>query len=375
MPTRGHFSKVNTYRVLRTIQISNNVSRKEIADKLGLDKSTLTKIVSSLLKTGIITETEAEGSGNVGRRPIYLDLNTNFGIIAGIEIDSDHVNGCLIDFHGNVLVRQSQTVNASRKNAVEIISKMYRNLILRNESGNPGVQVLGLGVGLPGIIDHSEGVVTYSHPLAVTESFPLAQNLENEIDVPVLIENNANCGCWGELFTRKERDDEDLVFVFVDDRKKEVPGMAPSGIAVGLGIAVDGRVRYGKNHLAGVFRSAFLAPGDNSQFHNKNKEDEIRELGANIAVIVNTLAPEHVILFGPMSDSKSLQLIREELDRRWPFPVDLPSDIIPSRLPLPGIAYGAAAMFMETLFSMPRIPRVGEPLANVYRGKEFLSLY
>ena len=377
MPTRGHFSKVNTYRVLRTIQISNKISRKEIADILGLDKSTLTKIVSSLLNTGIIIEAprEEKGSGAVGRRPIYLDLNPAFGNIAGFEIDSERVSGCIIDFHGNVLEKAQVLRNITQKSIVPAVTKVYGSLIEKFSKKNPSHTILGAGIALPGIIDPMEGVVSFSHPLAITEPVALGELIEKALGVPVLLENNANSGCWGELFSRNERDDEDLVFVFIDNRKKEVPGMAPSGINVGLGVAVDGRVRYGKNHLAGVFRSAFLSPGDKSQFHSKDKEGEIHELGANIAVIVNTLAPEHVVLYGAMSDDHSISIIREELSKRWPFPVEMPSDILTSRLPDPGLAFGAAAMFMETLFSMPRIPRVGESLSAVYRGKELLSLY
>lgn len=377
MPTRGHFSKVNTYRVLRTIQISNGISRKVIADKLGLDKSTLTKIVSSLMQTGIIVESPSEkpGPGAVGRRPILLDLNPQFGNIVGFEIDSDRVLGCIIDFHGNVLVKEHVSRTVTQKTIVGTIVKVFESLKSQFSTFSPAHTILGAGVSLPGIINPFDGIVSFSHPLAVRKPFELGSMLEEALGVPVILENNANCGCWGELFSRKERDDEDLVFVFIDDRKKEVPGMAPSGIAVGLGVAVDGRVRYGNNHLAGVFRSAFLTPGDKSQFHSKEREGELRELGANIAVIVNTLAPEHVILYGAMSDPSSIAIIKEEIAKRWPFPVDLPSDIITSRLPEPGLAYGAAAMFMETLFSMPRIPKVGEPVSAVYRGKELLSLY
>ena len=368
-------SKVNIYRVLRTIQISSPISRKEIALKLGLDKSTLSKIVSSLLEKGIVLESRSEIlSLGVGRRPIILDLNPAFGVIVGIEIDSDHMKGCLINIRGELLTEYVTKCEPPGSSIVSMVSDFFQQLTAEYPSTS-GIPILGLGIALPGIVDPVNGVVTYSHPLAIEAPFALAAKLQEEVRVPVLLENNANCGCWGELFLRKERQDEDLLFVFVDHREKAVPGLAPSGMAVGLGVSIDGQVRHGKNHLAGVFRSALLQANDQSQFHAGDREAVLKELGANIAVIVNTLAPEYVVMYSEELYEDSLAIIRNEIEGRWPFPVPVPGEVVLSSLPSSGLAFGAAAMFMETLFSMPRIPRVGENPDTVYRGKDLLSLF
>lgn len=56
----------NRIRVLRTIWLNEGISRIEIAELLGLDKSTITNIVSALQKKQIITEIAEGVSGPQG---------------------------------------------------------------------------------------------------------------------------------------------------------------------------------------------------------------------------------------------------------------------------------------------------------------------
>lgn len=83
-------SDINVSRILRLVWQKNGISRIEIAAQLGLDKSTVTKIIASLLEIGIVTEFAHGVTGpQGGRKPIYLEITESFAVIGGIEIQKD----------------------------------------------------------------------------------------------------------------------------------------------------------------------------------------------------------------------------------------------------------------------------------------------
>ena len=75
-------SDINVSRILRLIWQKNGISRIEIAAQLGLDKSTVTKIVSALLDVGIVHEFAHGITGpQGGRKPIYLEISEAFAVV------------------------------------------------------------------------------------------------------------------------------------------------------------------------------------------------------------------------------------------------------------------------------------------------------
>ena len=78
---------INSSRVLRDIWIHKETSRIQIARNLGLDKSTISSIISELLRIGIVSETtEGEAGPQGGRKPVMLMLNRSYGCVVGIEM-------------------------------------------------------------------------------------------------------------------------------------------------------------------------------------------------------------------------------------------------------------------------------------------------
>ena len=87
MSRRNQVCTNTAAKIVRTIWQNPHISRVGIAERLGLDKSTVTNQVSRLIDIGLIAETE-EGSAGThgGRRPIHLAMNRSFGRVVGIEM-------------------------------------------------------------------------------------------------------------------------------------------------------------------------------------------------------------------------------------------------------------------------------------------------
>ena len=76
--------------VLRVIWREHQISRADIARKLGLSRSTVTEIVKDLLKTEFVSEVGI-GKSSGGRKPVVLEFQDDAKFILGVDIGATHV--------------------------------------------------------------------------------------------------------------------------------------------------------------------------------------------------------------------------------------------------------------------------------------------
>jgi predicted NBD/HSP70 family sugar kinase len=140
---------------------------------------------------------------------------------------------------------------------------------------------------------------------------------------------------------------------------------------VGLGLVIGGRVHLGASCSAGEFRSVFRTTETKSQFslpdetmrlaaHDEASFREVaREIGRNVALLVNTLDLSHVFIGGSIEKHRAILIpvMEEEIQKNWPYGKKALT-IELSELGEQIVAYGAASMFLERLLSLPEIEEV-----------------
>ena len=97
--------ELNLSLVLRYIHNSAPLSRAQIAQATGLNKSTVSSLVEELLARKLVHETGVNSVGT-GRPATLLEINPQAGGIIGAELGVDFVAIALTDFTGNILWRQ-----------------------------------------------------------------------------------------------------------------------------------------------------------------------------------------------------------------------------------------------------------------------------
>lgn len=117
--------------------------------------------------------------------------------------------------------------------------------------GDAGVScekdVRGLGIGAPGAIDPSRGVVLEAVNLRWNE-VPLAELLREKLGVPVHVDNDVNVAVYGEWKMGAGRGCDNLLGAWV-------------GTGVGGGLVLDGKLFAGGFHTAGEIGHTVLLPG------------------------------------------------------------------------------------------------------------------
>ena len=103
-----------------------------------------------------------------------------------------------------------------------------------------GVEVKGIGIGVPGLVDPDSGVVFDVINIPAWQEVPLQQLMEKRYHLPVMINNDANCFALGEYCFGKGRDQKNMVGLTI-------------GTGLGAGIILNGQLYSGMNGAAGEF--------------------------------------------------------------------------------------------------------------------------
>jgi len=98
--------------------------------------------------------------------------------------------------------------------------------------------VAGIGIGVPSLVDVDKGIVYMVENIPSWKEVPLKDILEQSFQVPVYVNNDANCFALGELYFGAGRGYRDLVGMVL-------------GTGLGAGIIVNGKLYCGRNCGAG----------------------------------------------------------------------------------------------------------------------------
>ncbi len=160
----------------------------------------------------------------------------------GIDLGGTKIEGILIDSDGNTIERK-RVLTQSEDGYEAIISRIadLGHELLKNSNG-----VKQIGICTPGTIDPSVGVMKNSNTLCLIGK-PMQQDLENAFDLPVFMENDANCFALAEA-TLGAGKGFHVVFGVI------------MGTGVGGGIVMNGKIHQGPNHIAGEWGHHVLYP-------------------------------------------------------------------------------------------------------------------
>lgn len=107
--------------------------------------------------------------------------------------------------------------------------------------------LVGIGIGVPGIIDLETGMVRESPNLPGWSDYPVRNEIEKRLGTRVILENDANAAAMGEKWLGAGR--------YVDDM-----AMLTLGTGVGGGIVLKGHIWHGMNGMAGEFGHMTVEP-------------------------------------------------------------------------------------------------------------------
>jgi predicted NBD/HSP70 family sugar kinase/biotin operon repressor len=215
-------------------------SRADLARGSGLSRTTVSSLVSELLDTGLVVETEDRGTpykGGSGRPPLLVALAIRPGGVAGVDIGHGHVRVAVSDRSATIQAEVETQTDADPHGSATL--DVAADLVRRasDEAGLPVADLLMVGLCVPAPIDRRSARVDPAVLPGWHELAP-ADELSRRIGLPVVVDNDANLGAMAEHQHGAGRGVADLLYVKL-----------ASG--VGAGLVLGGRLHRGTAGLAG----------------------------------------------------------------------------------------------------------------------------
>lgn len=226
--------KENKFLVLQTVRKKSPISRADIASSTSLNKGTVSSLVSELMEENLIYES-GPGKSSGGRRPVILHFNNISGYSIGIDLGVNYILGLLTDLDGNIVTEKY--IDYTYTTYEETIEKLHSiiDYLIATKPISP-YGIIGIGIGVPGAVNHSGDILLA--PNLHWENVQFKQVIEEKYQVPVIIENEANAGAYGEKKYGVGQTEQHIIYVSV-------------GIGIGVGMIFDGKLYKGNNGFSG----------------------------------------------------------------------------------------------------------------------------
>ena len=246
---RDLIKRINRNLALNLIKSREPVSRTQIARLSGLGLATVSGITAELIEIGLVREI-GEGVSSGGRRPVLLGLNRQAGFVVGVKLMEHAVTSALTDLDAQVLHHRITPVKRPQGEwrADDVVCTLIQAIEMTiAEAGVDRQRVLGIGIGMAGLVDSESGICRYS-PFFGWRDTPLAEPITENLGLPVYLENDVNTLTIAEQWFGYGRGVDHFVVVTV-------------GRGIGAGIVINGQFYRGAVGGAGEFGHITLVEG------------------------------------------------------------------------------------------------------------------
>jgi predicted NBD/HSP70 family sugar kinase len=186
---------INQTIFLHLIRDRQPISRADIVKATGLQPGTVSAIVNRLIKQKLIYE-GVEGPSSGGRPPKYLHVNAESAYVLAIDLGVKESIYAVSDFNGRILTQKSVITEGEPKAFLRSLAGEIRRLV---KTQYPRARVEAVGVSVPGLVDRAAGTVIVSPNLG-WRAVPVRALMEEKLELPVYVENDANAAAFAELW-------------------------------------------------------------------------------------------------------------------------------------------------------------------------------
>jgi predicted NBD/HSP70 family sugar kinase len=227
----------NRSRALWQVFLNGPLTRQEVGDLSGLSPATVSNLVAALEAEGVVIEVGLEDS-NGGRPRGLLQVNPGYGFVVGVDVGETAFLVELFDLRLQLRARHTSVTDMAvldPEDAVRHIAEGIESVIA--ETGVDRDAVIGVGVAVPGLVEHREDAVVHGQSIG-WHAVPLEAMLRGRTGLPILVDNGAKTLGQAEQWFGAARGTDNAVIVLL-------------GIGVGTCIISNGEVYRGATSSAG----------------------------------------------------------------------------------------------------------------------------
>lgn len=235
-PSPSPVTPVGSGTLLQLLRDGRPRTRSELSEATGLARSTVAQRVDALLSRGLLAPA-GEAASTGGRPPSRFAFNPDAGHTLAVDIGATHVRLAVTNLEADIIEEVRIDLDIALGPTTVLDWVVEHGFELLERSGRDPARLVGIGVGLPGPVEHSAGRPVNPPIMPGWDGFAVKAYLSERFSSPALVDNDVNIMAVGEHFTAW-RQARHLMFI-----------KAATGI--GSGIIVGGRVHRGEQGAAG----------------------------------------------------------------------------------------------------------------------------
>lgn len=262
-------------------------------------------------------------------------------LIIGVDLGGTKIITGIINPDGDIIGSPVKVPTRADKPAEQIVDRMIdaMNKSIR-EASLSADQIAGIGIGSPSPIDIKNGMILTTQNLPTLHYYRIKEKISNTFQVPVHLNNDANCFALGESCFGAVKHAQNAVGITL-------------GTGFGCGIIINGKIYTGATdtaaeidmcpYLDGNLEDYISGRGLSKIYHNLSGEQDVpskiahmarqnnvyarrawiqfgAHLGHALSLVVNLLDPEVIIVGGSMSrafdlfSEKTIEILHQNIN-------------------------------------------------------------
>ncbi|MFC7430947.1 MULTISPECIES: ROK family protein [unclassified Agrococcus] len=277
-------------------------TRAELVEATGLGRATVAARTDALVAAGLLRPAGATTSTG-GRPPSMLAFDPSGGTIVAFDFGARHASVAVTDLAATVLASISLALDVADGPVAALDAAIAHASALLQSAGRDVASIVGVGVGVPGPVEHATGRPVNPPIMPGWDRFDIPQHVQRAFPVPVLVDNDVNILALGEHAASGGRHG-DLVFVKV-------------ATGIGAGIIAGGVLQRGADGAAGDL-GHIRVPYSPSPLRTPEDERDLEAIASGTAIAevlasrgIAATTSEHVVALLRAGDADAHEVTRE----------------------------------------------------------------
>lgn len=213
------------------------LTQGEIASEIDRSQQTVSRLIARLIDRGALQQGSRVSSGKRGQLSVNIEIVPDYAYSFGVALLWDALSVTLMNFAGRVIDRRFTPMTMlTHDEVVEQLRKFIAELI--EEWIPDSSRIFGVGFSIPGTFMHDTGQVNTPLVLEEWANMDIEAVLEDDLGLPVWIENDGNAAAIGESLVGVGRWAKDFVYLYI-------------ATGLGGGIILNGEIVRGEYGNAG----------------------------------------------------------------------------------------------------------------------------
>mgnify|MGYP001156665064 CR=1 FL=1 len=355
----------NRRLVIHLLRESGPLSRRQLAQRSGLQSSTLTYITRELMANGVIRDCGKLSKAGAGKKQSLLEINPGLGWVVGIGLEHSSASLVFLNTQGEVIDRDRVSIREPWDMLAQTLRARVHSWVARH--GEPEGALLGVGVGVPGIVDPHEGVVLHSTRFAI-KSWPLAKVFSQTFEVPVVIDNDSKLATQAESRIGNAQNKRDFVYFLLNATEDETGYRLSSlGSSLFLNGMLHRGARFGSGEIntqiegepyGSIRAQDMLTISDPKGTLDERIQKLADHMVSSLVAICDLVDPAAVVLGGNLGicNEQMIQYIESRLNARIAHVPGRYIEVLSSRHMDHGVSLGAAITALDAALLHGSLP-------------------